>query len=187
MYVLTSANIATFNATGIAELFTIFKRDFIDHQTYISQGSTQFLISVKEYDTCPCPFSHEAKPEGFWHIITTDKNVTKDNKVNPCPDIQEKKRRYDSARAKRIHWIKLIIDALETDRDIKHFYQKRGNKINLILWHTTRDFLVIIRKLSHSSDKFLVSSYLIHSNQRYRYKKQLKEYEENKPTGLEWF
>lgn len=75
----------------------------------------------------------------------------------------------------------------QTEPKIEHFYQKRGNKVNLILWYTDRNFAVIVRKLSHSSDRFLVSSYLIYENQVYRYKKQLEEYKKNAPLGIEWF
>jgi len=53
----------------------------------------------------------------------------------------------------------------------------------LILWHSEKDFLIIIRKESNSSDRFLISSYLIFRSEIRRYEKQLKEYEENAPTG----
>ncbi len=52
---------------------------------------------------------------------------------------------------------------------------------------TDRNFAVIIRKLSNSSDRFLVSSYLIYQTEVHRYEKQLKEYEEKAPLGIEWF
>jgi len=50
-----------------------------------------------------------------------------------------------------------------------------------------RYFLIIIRKESNSSDRFLISSYLILRSEIRRYEKQLKEYEDNAPTGNEWF
>ena len=59
--------------------------------------------------------------------------------------------------------------------------------MNLVLWYTNRNFAVIVRKLSQSSDRFLVSSYLIYETEVYRYKKQLKEYEKSAPLGIEWF
>jgi hypothetical protein len=107
--------------------------------------------------------------------------------INPCSEPKERKRRYDKARAKRIHWIKPTIEQWQSNVEIQHFYQQRGNKTNLILWNTTKSFLVVIRKLSNSSDKFLVSSYLVHESEVARYENQLKEYNECKPTGLEWF
>jgi len=47
--------------------------------------------------------------------------------------------------------------------------------------------LIIIRKESNGSDRFLISSYLIFRSEIRRYEKQLKEYEKNAPTGDEWF
>lgn len=187
MFVLTSANIATFNNLGIAELYSCFKNDFLDDILTIEKNSTTYNIDVKPHITCTCPFTHVEKAERFWHLITTDINANRHNRVNPCTNKKERKRKYDTARAKRIHWIKPVIKQWQTEVNIKHFYQRRGNKINLILWYTDRNFAVIIRKLSHSSDRFLVSSYLIYETEVHRYEKQLKEYEEKAPLGIEWF
>jgi len=187
MFVSTSSNIGTFNKEGVSELFEIFKNDFLDEKLCIIKDGISYDIDVKPHITCICPFDHDEKTEKFWHLITTDINANRTNRINPCNSPKEKKRRYDSARSKRIHWIKPVILKWQIEPNIKHFYQKRGNKVNLVLWYTNRNFAVIIRKLSHSSDRFLVSSYLIYESEVYRYKKQLKEYEENAPLGIEWF
>jgi len=184
--ILTHPEISTLNEINIEKLFDIFKEDFIDNQTILQKGAISFVIDVKADKTCPCPFTKEAKQERFWHIITTEEKKAK-HRNNPCPDINEKNRKYDEARAKRIHWIKLLIDNWQKDDEIKHFYQKRNSKINLIIWHTKKDFLVVVRKLSNTNDKFLVSSYLIYRSEIRRYRKQLEEYNEKKPNGLEWF
>jgi len=186
MIILTSTTLTTLNPTSIEELFTIFKRDFIDNETYLSKEEQHYLVNVKKENCCPCPYGNTPKPERFWHIITKDEYNPR-VRNNPCLNEKEKNRKYDSARAKRIHWIKIIIDNWQSDEDIKHFYQRRGNKRNLIIWHTKKDFLIIIRKESNSSDRFLISSYLIFRSEIRRYEKQLKEYEENAPTGDEWF
>ena len=186
MIILTSTTLTTLNPTSIEELFTIFKRDFIDNETYLSKEEQHYLVNVKKENCCPCPYGNTPKPERFWHIITKDEYNPR-VRNNPCLNEKEKNRKYDSARAKRIHWIKIIIDSWQSDEDIKHFYQRRGNKRNLIIWHTKRDFLIIIRKESNRSDRFLISSYLIFRSEIRRYEKQLKEYEENAPTGDEWF
>jgi len=55
------------------------------------------------------------------------------------------------------------------------------------IWHRNRDFLVIIRKESHSSDRFLISSFIIHGDKKRKYKKEYEEYLENAPLGVEWF
>ena len=186
MIILTSMSLSTLNVTSIEELFAIFKKDFIDTQTCLAKYEQSFNINVKKENYCPCPFGKTPKPERFWHIITKDEYNPK-ARNNPCLNTKERNRKYDVARAKRIHWIKIIIDNWQSDEDIKHFYQRRGNKRNLIIWHIKRDFLVIIRKESNSSDRFLISSYLIFRSEIKRYEKQLKEYEENAPTGDEWF
>ncbi len=186
MITLTHSELTTLNETNIEKLFDIFRRDFIDNQTLLQKGSTSFLIDVKADKICPCPFSKEDKPERFWHIITKEEKRTK-HRNNPCPDKIERNRKYDEARAKRIHWIKILIDNWQSDDDIKHFYQKRDYKTTLVIWHTTRDFLIIVRKLSNTNDKFLVSSYLVYRSEIRRYEKQLREYNKEKPNGLEWF
>ena len=186
MIILTSMPLSTLNVTSIEELFAIFKKDFIDTQTYLAKDEQSFNINVKKENCCPCPFGNTPKPERFWHIITKDEYNPR-ARNNPCLNTKEKNRKYDADRAKRIHWIKIIIDNWQSDEDIKHFYQRRGNKRNLIIWHIKRDFLVIIRKESNSSDRFLISSYLVFRSEIKRYEKQLKEYEENAPTGDEWF
>lgn len=187
MFVSTSKNIDTFCHEGVSELFSVFKNDFIDNTLTITKNSVSYAIDVKPHITCRCPFVSDEKSERFWHLITTDINANRNNRVNPCPSPKERKRRYDTARSKRIHWIKSVIEQWHTEPEIKHFYQKRGNKVNLVLWYTNRNFAVIVRKLSHSSDRFLVSSYLVYESEVYRYKKQLKEYEKNAPLGIEWF
>lgn len=186
MTILTHPDITTLNELNIEKLFDIFKRDFIDNKTSLKKGSTSFFVDVKADKICPCPFTKEDKPERFWHIITKEEKQTR-HRNNPCPDRVEKYRKYDEARAKRIHWIKILIDSWQTDAKIKHFYQRRASKTTLVIWHTTKDFVVIVRKLSNTTDKFLVSSYLIFRTEIRRYEKQLREYEAEAPNGLEWF
>lgn len=179
MVPLISMNINTFNSKGIAELFLIFKNDFLDSQPLLQLDGRTYIIMVDKRNTCSCPFTGSNKCERFWHIVTTSRNSNKKNRCNPCPDKYEKRRKYDSARAKRIHWIKPIIEECESNINIKHFFQKRGNKTSLVLWHTVSNFVVIIRKIGKVDTKFLVTSYLIYQNQVHKYKKQLKEYEED--------
>jgi hypothetical protein len=184
--ILTHSEIKTLNEANIEKLFDIFRRDFIDNQTILKKDATSFIIDVKADKICPCPFRKSDKPERFWHIITKEEKRTK-YKNNPCPDKNENNRKYDEARAKRIHWIKILIDTWQSDTDIKHFYQRRQSRTTLVIWHTRKDFVVIVRKLSNTNDKFLVSSYLIYRSEIKRYEKQLREYNKEKPNGLEWF
>lgn len=187
MNLLNHFEINTLNNQGIDILFEIFKRDFIDSRTYLTNGTNSYQINVNETNVCPCPYGNGEKPEKFWHVITRDKNNSQKSN-NPCPDEHEKKRVYDKARAKRIHWIKEIIDNWLSNNDIVFFYQTRGTRQNnLIIWHKKEKFIVIVRKISNTSTRYLVSSYILHDSEEYRYEKQLKNYIKNSPTGEEWF
>jgi len=110
MLILTSTSISTLNRVGIEELFTIFKEDFMENETYLRKDTQDYFINVKKEICCPCPFGNINKPERFWHMVTKE---TQNRRVrnNTSSDEKEKKRTYDSARAKRIHWVKILIDS----------------------------------------------------------------------------
>ena len=166
-------------------LFEYFNNDFIINQTYLIDNQNKYVIDVKSNIVCRCPFGNTEKPERFWHIITKKE----DNRIrcnNPCPS-PENKRIYDPARAKRIHWIKPIIENWLSNPDIVYFYEKLSGKETLHIWHRKLDFLIILRKESNKSNRFLVSTYLVYRNQRQRYRKRWEKYERNKPIGFEWF
>lgn len=176
-------DVEKFNANTIQKLFKIFEQDFILNKTYLQKNCTKFLIDVKEKIICPCPFKNQEKPERFWHLITNEKSQSKHK--NPCP-FPENSRKYDTARAKRIHWIKIIIENWQTDKNIQYFYEKIRGKETLHIWHITYDFLIVIRKESNSSNRFLVSTFLIYKNQKHRYKNRLKRYKESQ-SKIDWF
>jgi len=189
MIILNSKNIEDGNQEGIEELFEHFRRDFIENDTFLKKDGQYFFINIKKNIICPCPYRNkEDKPERFWHIISQKSDKIKDSKIKKTP-CKKENRKYDKARAKRIHWIKILIDNWLEDEDIKHYYQKdnKRNRYNLLIWDRNRDFVVIIRKESNSSDRFLITSYIIHGNKKHKYKKEYEEYLENAPLGVEWF
>lgn len=187
MTLLNYIEINTLTAEGIELLYPFFDNDFICNRTYLTNGIHSFQIDVREGKCCPCPFGNTQKPEKFWHVITRDKENSKKSN-NPCPNPKERLRTYDKARAKRIHWIKILIDQWQSDPEIVHFYQTRSSREdNLLLWHKKEKFIVIIRRIDKNKNRYLVSSYIVHETEEYRYKKQLKKYQENAPTGMEWF
>ncbi len=183
MMVLSGVDV--FSEKTIEIAYEYFKKDFINSDTFLTNGKEKYKIDVKKSILCDCPFNNSKKPERFWHIITKDEN-DKIKRNNPCP-YPENKRSYDAARAKRIHWIKTIIEQWLSNSNIVYFYEKIKGKETLHLWHQKLDFLVIIRKESKRSSRFLVSTYLVYKTERQRYKKRLKRYEGNKPIGFEWF
>ena len=179
------SNVELFNKQTIELLFEYFYNDFIHNNTYLTNGNKYYKIDVKKDKICNCQFNGNNKPERFWHIITKKENE-KSKCNNPCPS-PENRRIYDPARAKRIHWIKPIIEEWLSNPNIVHFYEKIKGKETLHIWHTKYDFVIILRKETHNSECFLVSTYLVHKNQKQRYKKRLKRYKNIKPIGFEWF
>lgn len=187
MTLLNAFEINTLSSYGIEMLYELFKDDFITNQTSLTKNGTSFPIDIKRHVTCPCPYGNTHKPEKFWHTITRDKKNGRTGN-NPCPDHRESQRIYDKARAKRIKWIKILIDNWQTDSNIVHFYQQRNTREdNLILWHKQKKFLVIIRKIGRTTNRFLVSSYLLFDTEEHRYERQLQRYNRSAPTGSEWF
>ena len=161
------------NVDDIEKLFAIFKRDFIDNQTTLSINGGEYHIIVKPNLCCDCPFEQEKKPERFWHIITT-KEFDNRKKNNPCPNDREKNRAYYAPRAKRIHWIKQIIDSIDEEH-IKYFFEDNGQPTHF-LWDTKRFYIVLIKHLGRS-ENLLVTAYPVHQNKYREYKKRLKRYE----------
>jgi hypothetical protein len=175
-----------FCSENIEFLYSYFKNDFIENELFLTDTTISLPITVKPHIVCSCPFSNENKPERFWHLITK-KEHNKRKQNNPCSDTIESKRTFCQDRAKRIHWIKYMIENWQTDGKIKSFYQKNGRDCRLIIWHMQLDFLVIIKKLDSSMSRFLVTSFIVYGNKKNRYKKELRNYEKEKPTGCEWF
>lgn len=175
-----------FDTDNIEFLYEIFKKDFIDCTCSISFNSTYFNITVKPNQTCICPFDKSEKAKKFWHVITKKEN-DRVKKNNPCPDEQEKNRTFCINRARRIHWIKDLINNWQIDKDIVHYYQTKIDGTDLIIWHTKLDFLIVVKKTSNISDKLLVTSYIVFKDKKKRYEKEYKKYESEKPIGKEWF
>ncbi len=174
------------NEFDIEELYISFKEDFIDNTVYLTKDTTSYEIAVHADDVCPCLFGKDKKAKRFWHIITKKENNFK-KRNNPCQDAKEQDRSFCKDRAKRIHWIKYLIENWQSENEIKSYYQRHGQDWRLIIWYTSRDFLVIIKKLDNNFERFLVTSYIVFGNKRDRYKKELRNYEKMKPIGCEWF
>ncbi|MEA3228490.1 MAG: hypothetical protein U9P38_05380 [Campylobacterota bacterium] len=136
----------------------------------------EYTITVKPNNKCSCPFSKEPKPERFWHIITK-KEYDSNKQNNPCPEDREKNRIYESARAKRIHWIKQTIDNID-DEHIKYFYENSGVPTHFI-WDTKRFYIVLIKHLG-KTENLLVTAYPVHKNKYRSYKSRFERYEKSK-------
>ncbi len=139
------------------------------------------------------PQSHkkeDGKECSFWHLTTrTQKRSKKEgNRI-----ITVKERLLDFDRAKRIHWIKPIIDNASIAKNIKLFYKKettRKKPIRLYLWVEDEDFVVILQKLGKSSSFLVTSFYITHQRKRDDFQKYYEDYigKTNADLrGCEWF
>lgn len=172
------------NQQDIEKIYDVFKNDFINTNTFLSNGSNSFLIDIDISNTCICPNGSIDKQKTFWHIVTKKINGNKP-KNNPCLNDSERNRTYCAFRAKRMPWIKYTIDNWCDSSIVDHYYTENGTK--LILWLKFKDYLVILKKINGTTNKYLVSSYIIYSHELNNFRRKLKKYNDNKPTGEEWF
>ena len=181
-FLLTLPKGETFHSDNIEFAHKVFKNDFVDNTCYLTVSTNTYPITVKTMEVCVCPFGNGSKEKRFWHLITKKEDDRK-KRNNPCPEDTERNRSFCNARAKRIHWVKYLIDNWQSDPEIVHYYQG----IDLVIWHKRMDFLIVLKKLTNTLDKFLVTSYLVFRNKRKRYQKEFDKYEREKPNGNEWF
>jgi hypothetical protein len=173
---LVLTNASCLNGVDIERIFEIFKNDFMDNRVILTVEEIAYEITVKENVTCSCPFTGDSKPERFWHIITK-KEFDAKKQNNPCSKDKEKKRVYCSFRARRVHWIKEIIDGFGKEEHIKYFCEDNGAKTHF-LWDTKRFYIVLIKHLGRSNN-LLVTAYSVHKNKYRDYQKRLKKYEKS--------
>jgi len=141
--------------TQIPELFKIFKKDFIDNKTYFMA----YPVIVAP------PKNGETYPEVFWHIIS--QQTQKGSKSNNT-------RLIDYKRAKRICWIKPIIqqykDEQLTSWRSKEFDKNTGKEIyKYYFWYKEGKFMVILNCIETKTKKFFIATsfYVFDSNIAY--------------------
>ncbi|QKF83360.1 hypothetical protein [Halarcobacter ebronensis] len=138
-------------------LYKYFENDFITNTTVLNN---QYNIDIDMNSM------KKSKPKIFWHVITREKEV----RVPRGRTWQTKKiRKFDKNRAKRIRWIKYLIQNFnKIEKNIFAFFyretegQNRG-KLRLYIWAKSHDYVVIIEKLNRNSS-FLVTAFYIDDN-----------------------
>ena len=162
-------------------LYDIFYDDFIANKTFLN-GS--IYINPQSHK------KEEGKELSFWHLTTrTQSRLKKEGNRT----IKIKERLLDFDRAKRIHWIKPIIDNALAAHNIKLFYKKETTKkkpIRLYLWAEDEDFVVILQKLGKSSSFLVTSFYITHQRKRDDFQKYYQDYTAKTNSdlkGCEWF
>lgn len=136
----------------VPELFSIFKKDFIDTKTYFMA----YPIIVAQ------PKNGEIYPEVFWHIIS--QQAEKGSTSNDT-------RLIDYKRAKRLCWIKPIIqqykDEQITSWRSKVFDKKSGKEIyKYYFWYKEGKFIVVLKCIETKTKRFFIATafYVFDSN-----------------------
>ena len=103
-------------------LYGVFKRDFIDNQVFC--GDLKVIYDQRKID--------DKKEEGFWHLITKN-----DQTLGRIPDYE---------RAKRLPWVKPVIQNYSST-DIKVWdYPEKKNRVRMYLWLERFDYAVILER-----------------------------------------
>lgn len=128
----------------IPELFKIFKKDFIDTKTYFMA----YPVIVSR------PRKDEIYPEVFWHIISQQSQ--KRSKSNNT-------RLIDYKRAKRICWIKPIIQQYKDEQITcwrsKEFDRNTGKEIyKYYFWYKEGNYIVILNCIETKSKIFFIAT-----------------------------
>jgi len=146
--------------TIISRLYALFSADFKDNSVYYKQ-----LPVV--YDDRKIDSEYE---EGFWHIITRQNEASSD-------------RLLDYKRAKRISWIRPLIEHSDDKRLLKwvaNSTDKRGNQvIKTMVWYREEKYLVVLKEIPNKY--FLTTAFYV-TGEGYE-RKLLRQYESAKKKG----
>lgn len=94
---------------------------------------------------------------GFTHLVTRDDGMGM--------------RTIDYARAKKLSWVKPVIENYDTP-EVYSFWHSTNNNDTLYLWLYDHDFVIILRKLRsragiRSNAQIIVTSYNVDPNKRF--------------------
>jgi len=132
-------------------LYKVFRRDFIERPLFYR--ACRVFCDSRKVDS--------DKEEAFWHLITKE---------------QGGERLVDYGRAKRLPWIRPIIE--NSDRpEIKEWeYLEKGKKVRVYLWVEDHDYVVVLERKGNRC--FLVTAYYVEGEStrrrlRRKYEKRL--------------
>jgi len=133
-------------------LYNVFCRDFKDSVPIFNWQpvfhDTRFIDSDKE--------------EGFWHLVTKDQ-------WNPGSG--EKERLPDFARAKRLPWVRSIIENFTCSGVKTWRYVEDNKKVRNYLWLEQKDFMVILQE--DTKGYILITAYCVeYQNARIKLQKK---------------
>ena len=93
----------------LTELYEIFVRDFIQNPCYYEKNKIVFDKNKS---------INGKKEDGFWHLITHEDEI-----IGRIPEYK---------RAKRLHWIRPIIENYNNPNIVNFDYSEGNNKIRII-------------------------------------------------------
>ena len=155
----------------IALAYEIFCQDFIQSQCFLNT----ILITPK----CHNKLQKENLEieESFWHIISR-KNANL--------------RYFDEQRAKRIQWVRRIINDYNKPHIKMFYFYESDGRIRLYLWLYAHDFVVILEKITTKNNTaFIVTSFYVDNDKkRQSFARKYNDYINRvdlRLMGCEWF
>jgi hypothetical protein len=142
------------------ELHAVFQSDFIDN-TFSIDGKKLVVkrhVYIPKKDGLPAHFTRYF--EKFVHIITRE-DKTK----------QGKKRSFLADRAKRIHWIKPILEH-RNDKRISYFqFTESNDAIRDYYWYKQKSYMVVLEEVL--PDYYLITGFCVdEKNEKYFLRKE---------------
>ena len=140
----------------IATLHALFVRDFINSTPAVIEGCRVIV------DNHTDPTWNHEYTYGFTHMITRGEN----------------ERHFDYDRAKKLPWVRAILDNY-TEPEVTAFWYRKPKADRLYLWLQEHDFVVILtplvgKRASSTSDRIIVTAYNIDSGRHYEFEKMLR-------------
>lgn len=135
-------------------LYKIFRQDFMDNSPTFRGAS----FRLKRYP------KRENREATFWHVTTQGQ--------------EENNRTLDLDRCARLSWIRLIIEAADSD-NVKTWRNKRGNESNILMALPDFSYVVVVR--DRGFYLLLWTAYCVKfRNQRRKLEREYKSYKVRK-------
>lgn len=102
----------------------------------------------------------DGKGFGFWHLISEG--------------AEEEKRYPDLSRCERIRWISWVITHYDTNPDIVWYGNERNHNSNIVIWHKSQNYLVILGK--RTDYYLLLSAYIANGHKSHKLDSEWRAY-----------
>lgn len=141
----------------ITKLYSIFENDI--KNTILKYNNLPVI-----YDNCKNDSDYE---EGFWHLISRGKN-------DRC---------FDFKRAKRLPWLKFLIENSrhpEILKWVEYDFNKKGKRVcKIYIWYRAGRYLVVLKEIPKKY--FLTTAFYVNCSRNDHY--YLEKYKKAKKKG----